>query len=205
MLLSPQIFEKKLLLAEGKDTEAFITALLNASSLKGFQILDFRNVENFRPFIKGLVNRLDYRQSDIQSIGVIRDAEQNASVAFESVRNALQAASLDGPSQVGEITTGKPRTGIYLLPGLDVSAGMLEDLCLNMLDTDAAIGCVEQYFQCLNSQGIQPPDNFSKAKMTAFLASKPKLKQRVGYAMNQDYWNWKHPCLDPLKEFLKAL
>lgn len=205
MLPAPQILKKKLLLAEGKDTESFMSVLLNVSCLEGFQVLDFRNVENFQPFIKGLVNRADYRESDIESIGVVRDAEQNASAAFESVRNALKAASLDGPSQPGKITTGKPRIGIYLLPDLDASTGMLEDLCLKMLETDAATACVEQYFQCLSSQGIQPPRNFAKAKITTFLASRPKLKQRVGYAMNQDYWNWNHPCLDPLKEFLQAL
>ena len=205
MMSSPKIFKKKLLLVEGKDTEAFIAALLDVSGLEDFQILDFRNVENFQPFIKGLVNRLDYRESDIQSIGVIRDAEQNASAAFESVCNALKAASLDSPSQVGRITTGKPRTGIYLLPDLGASSGMLEDLCLNMLETDAAIVCVEQYFQCLSSQGIQPPRNFAKAKITAFLASRPELKQRVGYAMNKEYWNWDHLCLAPLKEFFMTL
>ncbi len=166
MPLSQRILATKLLLVEGKDTEAFIKALLKASEVDGFQILDFRNVENFRPFIKGLVNQPDFRQLDIQSIGVIRDAEQNASAAFESVQ---------------------------------------EDLCLNMLETDAVIVCVEQYFQCLSRQGIQLPRNFAKAKVTAFLASRPELKQRVGYAMNQDYWNWNHPCLDPLKEFLRAL
>ncbi|MEM6256093.1 MAG: DUF3226 domain-containing protein [Cyanobacteria bacterium P01_D01_bin.156] len=193
------------MLVEGKDTEAFITVLLSVSGLDDLQVLDFGNVENFRPFIKGLVNRLDFRQIDIQSIGVIRDAEQNSSAAFVSVCDALKAANLDSPDQVEKITTGEPRTGIYLLPGLNATSGMLEDLCLNMLDKDVAIKCVEQYFHCLTSQGVEQPKNSAKAKITAFLASRSELKQRVGYAMNQDYWNWEHPCLNPLKDFLKQL
>ena len=197
------ITQPKLLLVEGRDVSGFFAALFKHSKISNVQIQDFGGVKELKPFLGVLTNASGFES--VQSVGIVRDAEQNASAAFESVRNALKSASLDGPDQVGEITEGKPRTGIYLLPDLGANSGMLEDLCLNMLETDAAMPCVEQYFQCLSSQGIQPPDNFAKAKITTFLASKPKLKQRVGYAMNQDYWDWDHPCLDPLKEFLKAL
>lgn len=177
--------------------------MLTNLEISDIQIQNFGGVREFRFALNVLISATNF--DSVQSIGIIRDAEQNASAAFYSIRDSLKAANIDTPLQVGQITTGKPQTGIYLLPDLNAASGMLEDLCLNILDTDAALACVEQYFQCLNSQNISPPKNFAKAKMMAFLASRPELKQRVGYAINQNYWNWNHPCLDPLKDFIVRL
>lgn len=198
-----EINQSKLLLVEGLDDYEFFKALLRHLTISDIQIQKFDGKDKLRQFLGVLVNAPNF--NSVQSIGIVRDADQNVSAAFKSVHNSLKAVNLDSPRQVGEITTGKPRTGIYLLPGLDASTGMLEDLCLDMLDAEAAIFCVEQYFQCLDSRGIPPPKNVAKAKITAFLASRPELKQRVGYAINQTYWNWAHPCLDSLKDFLREL
>lgn len=198
------INQPKQLLVEGVDDSEFFRALLKRLAIFDIQIQNIRGKDNLRNFLTLLVSDTNFSDS-VQSVGVIRDADEDASAAFASVGSLLEAVALNKPNQVGKISSGQPRTGIYILPGLEANSGMLEDLCLNMIETDEAIVCVEQYFQCLISQEIQLPKNFSKAKMTAFLASKPKLKTQVGYAMDQDYWNWEHPCLDPLKDFLKQL
>ena len=197
------INQSKQLLVEGIDDSEFFKALLKHLTISDIQVQNIQGKDKLRQFLTLLVSATNFES--VQSVGVIRDADQDASAAFDSVCSALKLVDLNRPRQVGTISTGQPRTGIYILPGLDANSGMLEDLCLNMLETEAAIVCIDEYFQCLSSEGIQPPRNFAKAKITAFLASRHELKQRVGYAMNQDYWNWEHPCLSPLKEFLKAL
>ena len=162
------IDQSKLLLVEGRDAYEFFNMLLKHLEISDIQIQNFGGIHELRPFLKVLINAPNF--DSVQSIGITRDAEKDASAAFYSVHNSLKAANIDNPSQVWQITTGIPQIGIYLLPDLDAASGMLEDLCLNMLDTDAAIVCVEQYFQCLDNQSIPPPRNFAKAKMMAFLA-----------------------------------
>ncbi|MEM7794790.1 MAG: DUF3226 domain-containing protein [Cyanobacteria bacterium P01_C01_bin.118] len=198
-----EINQPKLLLVEGLDDHAFFKALFNHLNISDIQVQKFDGNEKLRLFLGVLINAPNFEL--VKSIGIVRDAEQNSKAAFDEICYALEEAGLAKPEHVGTMTVSSLRTGIYLLPNLESETGMLEDLCLQMLNAEPALICVEQYFQCLRAQDIQPPRNLSKAKLTTFLASRPELRLRMAYTMNQDYWTWNHPCLDPLKEFLQAL
>jgi hypothetical protein len=83
--------------------------------------------------------------------------------------------------------------------------GMLEDLCLKAVARDPAIGCVEYYFQCLQQQGLSVSHNTSKAKIQAFLASRPEEGKRLGEAAQAGYWPWNNEAFLQVRDFLQKI
>jgi hypothetical protein len=83
--------------------------------------------------------------------------------------------------------------------------GMLEDLCLRAVAQDPAMLCVEQYFQCLQQRGLSLPHNRSKAKVQAFLASRPEAGKRLGEAAQARYWPWDDKAFEQVRNFLQQI
>ena len=83
--------------------------------------------------------------------------------------------------------------------------GMLETLCLEAVGDDPAVPCVQQYLACLEQRGLDPPGNLHKARLHAFLASRPRPQLLLGQAAHAGYWPWSSPAFDLVKEFLRAL
>ena len=77
--------------------------------------------------MRGLSKMPGYQR--LKSLGIFRDADQNAKSAFQSVEYYLKASQLASPSKSGQFADGKPRVGIFILPD-GVKEGMLEDVCL---------------------------------------------------------------------------
>jgi hypothetical protein len=90
-------------------------------------------------------------------------------------------------------------------PGFSEVIGMLEDLCLRAIAQDPAMLCVEQYFECLQQAGLSLPDNMSKAKVQAFLASRRKAGLRLGEAAEKGYWPWDAEAFGRVKDFLQQI
>ncbi|NQT36226.1 MAG: hypothetical protein HQ581_01985 [Planctomycetes bacterium] len=69
--------------------------------------------------------------SALTGVGVILDADSGASATqrFTAVKEALGSAPLSLPDTVGQVATGSPRCGIYVMPD-NVSNGTLEDILL---------------------------------------------------------------------------
>jgi hypothetical protein len=142
----------------------------------------------------------------VKALGVIRDADQDATYAFHSIRNDLQAVRLPVPEVLETLVGHNPRVGVMLLPGGN-RIGMLEDLCLDSIAQDSVfLHCVTKYFQCLEQQGIVLRDNvISKAKIQVFLASREKPGLRLGEAAGKGYWPWDNQVFEPLKIFLQQI
>jgi len=102
------------------------------------------------------------------------------------------------------VKDGNPKTAVLILPNAS-TPGMLETLCLESVATDPTIHCVEQYFDCLQKQGITLPSNITKARAHAFLSSKPKPDLLVGQAANAGYFPLNHQAFDHVKKFLLNL
>lgn len=82
---------------------------------------------------------------------------------------------------------------------------MLEDICLKAVAQDPAMFCVEQYFQCLQQQGLSVPSNTSKAKVQVFLASRPEAGKRLGEAAQAGYWPWDDEAFAQATTFLQHI
>lgn len=199
----------KLLLVEGNDEACFFHALSSVLGLdEEIFILDFGGKDNLGPYLRLLVKTPDYGLDRVGAIGIVRDAEDDAAAAFQSVCGALARVGLDVPAQPLIRTIGKPVVSVFILPDCE-SAGTIETLCLQCAREPRALPCVEQYFECLRGKGIHPAHNIARAAKAAsrvYLASRKEPGKSCGHASYEDdCWDWESPALDLLKPFLTSL
>jgi uncharacterized protein DUF3226 len=193
----------KLLVVEGRDEYAFFVAALNHLSLQNsIQVRNFGGITEWPTYLPTLVQTPGFER--VVSLGIIRDAETNADNAFASVRDALGRAGLPVPAQPNVVAPGKPAVRVYILPDC-ARPGMLETLCLEAVRDDPASRCVDSYLACLRRRGAQSPTNRDKARVQAFLASRPSVPRLIGEAASAGDWPWDHPAFQLLLTFLRAL
>jgi hypothetical protein len=202
MTLEP-ITERKVLVVEGKDDRNFFEALIGNLSLSNIQIKDIGGKTQLNARLKALKNTSGF--SEVESIGVVRDANNNPNGAFQSVCSALRNANLPVPTRALRPAGQRPEVRIMILPE-ENTPGMLEDICLRAVEANPAMPCVTQYFECLQDKGLSPPDNLlSKAKVQTFLASKREEVKSLGIAAQKGYWSWDNNAFDHVKEFLQNI
>ena len=197
-----KIEQPNVLVVEGKEEGLFFGALINHLRLQNIQILSVGGKEKLRGNLKALAQSPGF--SDVISLRVVRDADSNPDAAFQSVRDALQAAGLPTPKRPLVPVGAKPRVAVLILPEVG-KPGMLEDLFLRAITQDPAMLCVEQYFECLQQAGLSLPDNMSKAKVQVFLASRRKAGLRLGEAAQAGYWSWETEAFEQVRDFLKQI
>ncbi len=186
----------KVLLVEGPTPTHFFEALLKELGLKDkVEIRDFDGVEHLRAFVRALAATSEFRLL-VKSVGVVRDAETNAKAARQSAEDALAAAGL--PEGV--------QTSVFILPD-NKRPGMIETLCIDSVRQDPVFPCVEQFFKCVETQGVDLPGAPQDAKnyTQAFLATREDVELYPGIAAYRGYWPWDSPVFDDLKKFLEAL
>ena len=84
---------------EGKDEENFLKALFKILKLENIQIKSTRGKDQINRKIKGLV--LTEGWDDVESIGLIRDADKSANRAFASLTGVLKRSRLPIPNSPG--------------------------------------------------------------------------------------------------------
>ena len=169
-----EISKSKVLLVEGQDEENLFSELLVDLNLANdIQIISVGGKEKFPIRLKGLKVRSGYEL--ITSIGIVRDADENPTGAFQSVCSALKNVGLPKPIAPSQPTIDNPKVTVMIIPDAETK-GMIENVCLESVKDDPAIACVDQYFQCLQRQLKKLPKNPAKARVHAFLASRDWLE-----------------------------
>lgn len=195
------IIKRKLLIGEGVEEVRFFDALCKHLTIADVQVMQYGGKDNLAPFLKSLPNIPGF--SGLVAVGLTRDADTSCDNTFQSVSDALRRANLPVPARPGEWADGRPRVGIYLLPDCR-SKGMLEDLCLRTITEESSAKCVEEYFNCLKTTA-KLPGHISKARVHAWLASRPRPDLRLGEAAQEGYWPMEHPSLKPIRDFIKSI
>jgi hypothetical protein len=196
------IIRPKLLVAEGADEVYLFSALMEHIGVNGIQIHQARGKDNFRPWLQALVQVPEF--SSVVSLGLVRDADVDAASAFQSMQDSLMSVGLPAPSEPLQPFGLNPRVIVLILPHGN-RTGALEDVCLASVADDPAMRCVDGYFNCIQDGGLEPSDNLSKARLQAFLASRPRSGLLLGQAASAGYWKWEHPAFEPLKQLLQML
>ncbi len=197
-----EINKPYVLIVEGRDEGFFFRSLTKTINLNNIQILPIGGKTKLREHLKALVRASGF--PNINSLAITRDADTDPNSAFQSVCAALRDAGLPVP-QAPLISIGqKPKITVMILPAAGES-GMLEDLCLRSVSQEPEMLCVEQYFNCLQEKVSTPPTNMSKARIHAFLASKPEADKRLGEASEAGYWPFQNPAFDQVKKFLQQI
>lgn len=184
---------------EGMDEKLFFEELIKYLKLENIQIMDIGGKTLIRPNLKALV--LSPGFSNVKSIGIVRDADEDHDAAFQSVCGALVNCELSKPDIPLKPKGKDPKINIFIMPSTE-SSGMLEDLCIKSVEQDCAMICVEEYFICLKNKSCLLPSNLSKAKVQAFLASREKAGLRLGEAARVGYWPWEDESFDQIKAFI---
>lgn len=194
-----EISASRQLLVEGRDAEVLFRALLSAQGLTGIQVQDFGSITELRGFLKALVRAPGF--AEVVTLGVVRDAETDAAAAYQSVCGALAHAELPAPGALAGVL---PRTAVFILPD-GAAPGMLETVCLESVTGDPATPCLDPFFECVRQQGGTLPGNMVKARLHAFLATRPKPNLLLGQAAHAGYWPWDSPAFEGIKQFLASL
>jgi hypothetical protein len=199
-----EISQSRQLLVEGRDAEAFFYPFLASMGIADIQIQNYGGVGELASFLKQFVRSSQYRRLPIVSMGIVRDAEQNAGDAFKSVCGALEKAGLPIPSQPLISTQGQPKVCVFILPD-EKSSGMIETLLLRAVSDEPVFECVNEYLDCIEQVTGLVPRPVDKARFLAFLASRSDIKPLTGYAARAGYLKFESPVYDHLKEFISSL
>lgn len=191
-----------LVAVEGDEDVSFFSAFRDYVGLKDVQVMQYGGKGNFRSWISTLTKVDGFHA--VQSLGLVRDANQNASSAFQSVCDALTAAGLTAPVNPLQVAGSNPQIVVLIVPH-GSSSGMLEDLCLESVTSDPAMECVDQFLSCVHTKIGSLPHNPAKAKIHAFLATRPEPDKRLGEAAKARYWPWTSQAFDSVRQFFTLL
>jgi hypothetical protein len=197
------ISESKQLVVEGRSTQRFFVAILSHLGLSGIQVQNFGGKDELRGFLKALRNSSGFFDR-VRSLGVVRDGEENVDSTFQSVQDALKAAGFAVPNQPENAAGNTLKVNVLMLPNA-MENGMLETICLEAVSDDPVIQCINTYFECVNQTVKSLPRPMEKARVQAYLASRPTPGLLLGEAADKGYWPWESPAFDHVKNFLKAL
>jgi len=195
----------KLLLVEGQDDHRFFSRLRASADITEDQldIVPYDGKSNVSRFIRDLPHMVPGFSENVRSLGIVRDADDDPENAFKGVRDALSRAGLPTPARPGEFVGDPLKVGVLILPNPELP-GMLEDLCLAAVEDDPAMGCINEYLDCLGSTDV-PIKNPAKARFYAFLASRKKPELKLGEATDAGYIPLDSPVFDTAKQFLLSL
>lgn len=217
---STHIIKEVVLIVEGKDEELFFTAIIKDLLLKDSQ--EYQNLSKIQILPIGgktkLAENLELLKispnfSTVSRIGVTRDADDNPIGAFQSVQSALRNSGFPVPDYQFTLTHstmrdyGTKTVGIMIIPKDRV--GMLETFCFTSVEADKTIPCLNDFFKCLlelsQHEDYNLPTNLDKAKVHAFLSTRPEPDIRLGEAALKEYWKFNHPIFQDFITFLKLL
>lgn len=207
---SGEIVKSKLLLVEGKDETLFFEAFFKKNEhLNGqigdIQIIEMGGVDKFKTELPALINRTGFSEK-VESVAIIRDADNNFESAFQSICAILNRHGLPHPTEHSSYANkNNLKVGIFVMPGNSEGGTMLEDLCLRTQSDNPIMNCVNSFFSCLEGIDIEMPRNIAKAKSQVFLAAMPKIVSSLGIGANKGYWDLNHDSLMGLSNFLVDL
>lgn len=209
------IDKTKLILAEGRDTQGFIEWLCRKwGKANDVQVMDFGGNQELRPFIKNLVNMDGY--DEVESIVIVRDAEESTQSAIDSIKGALGNDKLGNdklPVPCKPFTfqseSGKNTAYMIFSDPSDSSRGTLEDLCLAMVNDQPVFECIDSFFECVNEKLAAKTNltHLHKRKVRCYLST-AKLNcvgANIGQAAERGAWDIEHKALLPFKQIITEL
>jgi hypothetical protein len=199
-----KIEKPNLLLVEGRDDQILFARLVeHLGRREDISVESYGGTAGLRGYLDPLRFRDGFES--VSSIVVIRDADQDCNAALQSVQGAVSRYGLPHPQGPLTFSQSSPRVGILIMP-CGEETGSLEDVCLQAVGDDAAMPCVRQYLNCLQTAAATAQfglcSNRSKVLVNAFLASRPKPSLKLGEAAGAGIWNWDHPAWQRIAAFL---
>ena len=191
------------LLVEGNDQRNFFEAFKGHLSLEEIQIRSYGGGPDLREYLKGFV-RIE-RFDTIQTLAVVRDAENSAENTFRSVQGSLRDVGLTVPAHPALRSGNKPAVNVLILPD-NSKPGMLETLLCETFAGTPRDDCIEAFFECISTIDVGAVRRPDKARAWAYLTTKPDPHHSVGFATMKGYWgDLDQPVFNGIRNFLSSL
>lgn len=190
------------LLVEGNDQRNFFEAVVQHLALAHVQVWNFGGVHDLGEFLGAFVNMRGFRS--VSSVGIVRDAEEDAVLALQRVNRALRNANLPVSIEPPANGEGNLRTNVLILPD-GKRPGMLETLLYETFAGTEESYCIEQYFDCMGDLATFTEGKRDKARAHAWLATRREPHVSVGFAAKKRYWNLEHEALARVRDFVSSL
>jgi hypothetical protein len=180
----------KKLLVEGKDDQHVIWALCEKFGIaETFDVIDCEGIEN-------LYNALQirFKQSDIQTIGIIIDADTNLNNRWTEIKNILANQEFVLPNNLPEAglilsNTNNIKVGIWIMPDNNLN-GMLEDFISFLIpQDDKLLPIVRTTLDEIESQNLNKYSLIHKSKATihSWLAWQEDPGTPMGLSITKKY------------------
>ncbi len=162
----------KFLLVEGNDDKRFFEAFMRHLGETAVAVEIYGGKENLGNRLVNLSGRLNSLAA--ASVGIVRDADESAQSAFDSVIGSLRRVNLPTPDAPNTPTDRDGlRVSVLILPP-DREQGELENVCLRSIESAADLQCVETYFDCLSKvEPLISANHLAKARLHSYLAAGP--------------------------------
>ena len=194
-----------LLLVEGKDEVNLFEELMKHcfDAEPTVQVIDAGGVRKFPNRLRAIQAACRARPT-LRSIGVVRDADNDAAGAFRSVCDHVRNTDYEPPAVHGELSDATPSIGVFIVPNGE-EPGAIETLCRRSKEGDAAAACVDEFLNCLDEHAAMRSTNVDKSFAHAYLAAMQDPVARVGEGAMQGAWNFDSPAFAELSGFLREL
>lgn len=156
----------------------------------------------------------------VKVLGIIRDAEDDASRQFQSVCKALENAGLPQPAGPAEITWNRERTlavGVLLVP-VDKPGGCIEHAVYEAIADPHVKPCVDTFLACVEQSRLAQDPNRpirgddhaldrwrAKLRVHAAIAASNRPEATLGDSAQANLWDFQAPSLRPVVEFIERL
>lgn len=196
------------LLVEGPDDKHVIRHLLKSRGLD----LAEKQVQDMDGIFKLLDDLPAYLKSSERAVGVIIDADLDASSRWQSVADHVRKAGYENvpkePQAAGTILEAqdKPRLGVWLMPNNELPGAIEEFVKLLIPDGDEVWPHAREFVAALpeNLCRFRPQDT-PKAEIHTWLAVQDEPGSRMGAAITKRYLDGTSARADAFVAFIQQL
>jgi hypothetical protein len=210
---------KHLILCEGNDEKWFFIWYLEYLIKNGHSELDCIQIEDIggNEDIKKQLGiwKLVSGFEQLETIGIIRDAEKNADAAVRSINQCFTDNGFTVPDApfVLKISNNTPNTIYGVLPGFDENGilqnGTLEDLCLQILKDEQSgskMNIIKEYLTEIQTKFDYQIHHIHKAKLHTYFASDDKfIGSKIGEASKIGAFDFESPKLMSFRKMFEEI
>jgi hypothetical protein len=189
-----------LILVEGADDQAVIAAMIRHETLEGFQVHNMSGKSSWGARVELIAGQPEF-SVNVQSFGLVKDADTSPDAAWDSCTGVLQRCSLPVPTAAMNIATGQPSTAIMIVPSRS-RQGAIEELCIDSFD-ESRSACVVGYFECLSNSGFTQTQ--AKGYVQAYLAGLETAPRDLKVASDRGKLDMADQAFDELRSFVRIL
>jgi len=202
---------KSLILCEGPDDKRVVKCLLSEEGAEEVEVEAYHGKDNLRSKLDEVKNSPEYTRGEYVKILVTRDADDDWSTAWQSVKDALHdkfGVQLDDVNQWKPINEDT-QVAAWIFPGKD-QTGMIETLCLDVAreNKPEAFECLDQYAECLEQNHeatLHEKQRFEIWTIAAQTSERPRRKLTFPRALKHLPFDWSHEKFSETRDVLSQV